>query len=68
MLILIPFKPVAVVIGLLAVLILAGYYLPFLIAGKNPYADDLAHMRQIAAKYRAAHPAVQHEQASHAAQ
>ncbi len=68
MLILIPFKPVALVMGVLAVLILAGYFLPFLIEGKNPYADDLAHMRQIAAKYSAAHAAAQHKHAFHAAQ
>jgi hypothetical protein len=68
MLILIPFKPVALVIGVLAALILAGYFLPLLIEGKNPYADDLANIRQIAAKYSAAHPAAQHKHASHAAQ
>jgi hypothetical protein len=62
MLILVPWKPVAIVFGLLAVLMLFSYYGSALIEGKNPFAPYGGVANHVAPGQPAAHSAPDHKQ------
>jgi hypothetical protein len=51
MVILIPWKPVALVLGLLSVLILVGYFGSALIRGKDPFAVSTGNWQPTAAHH-----------------
>lgn len=62
MLILVPWKPVAIVFGLLAVLMLLSYYGSALIEGKNPFAPYGSVANHASPGRPAAHSALDHKQ------
>lgn len=63
MLILIPWKPVVLVLGLLSGLVLVGFIASSLMEGKNPFAVDTSYMQRSVAKQSAAHTAPSHKYA-----
>ena len=61
MLILVPWKPVVIVYGLLAALILFSYFGTALIQGKNPFAPYGDVANRVTFGQPAAHPAPGHK-------
>ena len=57
MLILIPWKPVVIVWGLLSAMILFGYFAGSLIKGQNPFAEFILPTQHIVGKPPAPHTA-----------
>jgi hypothetical protein len=57
MLVLVPFKPIAIVIGLLAALIFCGYVASSYSQGKNPFSEDYWKAKQAENHRNASQPA-----------
>lgn len=62
MVILVPWKPVALVLGLLSALILVSYFGSALMRGKDPFAVSTGNWQPAAA-----HPAARHPPGAHQA-
>lgn len=71
MLILIPWKPVAIFVLVMAAFIMFGYFASAFMRGQNPFAEDWNNAKQIAAGHAVTHTTSTHKTeraARHAAQ
>lgn len=63
MVILVPLKPIAVVLGLLSALIFVSYFGSALIHGRDPFAVNAAHWRQLPAQHVSGQASTTHKAA-----
>lgn len=61
MLILVPWKPLAVFVLVMAAFIMFGYFASAFMRGQNPFAEDWKNAKQIMAAHSTAHPASTHK-------
>ncbi len=61
MLILIPWKPVAIFVLVMAAFIMVGYFAGAFMRGENPFAEDWKNAKQIMATHSDTHPASTHK-------
>lgn len=61
MVVLVPLKPVALVLGLLSALIFVSYFGSALIHGRDPFAVNSAHWRQAPPQHVSGHASTTHK-------
>jgi len=66
MVMLVPWKPVALVLGLLSALILVSYFGSALVRGKDPFAISTGNWQPAAAQHAQSHSSGVHKSTPHA--